>query len=250
MKRIVFIRHGESTWNAAHKFTGWTDVDLTERGKEEAKEAGRILKEEGCHFNKAYTSYLNRAQHTLDIVLKELEQEDIPIVRSWKLNERHYGDLQGKNKQQIADEVGEEQFMTWRRSFDTPPPALSKDDRRHPINDPLYSDVPKDELPSTESLKDVIGRIQPYWLATLAPEVQEGKSLIVSAHGNTIRAFKKMFDEMSPEDVVGLNIPYAIPLVYEFDDDMNIQNSYYLGDAERIKALADEVANQGKEKAD
>lgn len=246
MKKIVFIRHGQSTWNAENKFTGWTDVDLSPRGEEEARGAGAILKEEGYVFDEAYTSYLVRAQHTLDIALDTLGQKDIPITKTWILNERHYGDLQGKDKKQIADQVGEEQFMIWRRSFDVPPPAVATDDPRHPANDTRYADIPKDILPGTESLKEVIERVEPYWEDVLKPKVQEGKNILVSAHGNTIRAFRKMFDNMSEEEIVELNIPYATPLVYEFDDDMHVVRSYYLGDREKIDAVAKEVAAQGK----
>jgi 2,3-bisphosphoglycerate-dependent phosphoglycerate mutase len=246
MKKIVFIRHGQSTWNAENKFTGWTDVDLTERGVAEAKQAGEMLKKEGYVFDEAYTSYLLRAQRTLDIALAGLGQENIPVTRSWKLNERHYGDLQGKNKQQVAEEVGQEQFMIWRRSFDVPPPALSQDDPRHPANDPLYTDVPKEELPGTESLKQVIERVEPFWEKELKPKVDNSKVLLVSAHGNTIRACKKMFEDISDEEIVSVNIPYAVPLVYEFTDDMHVSASYYLGDQAEIEAVAKEVAEQGK----
>jgi 2,3-bisphosphoglycerate-dependent phosphoglycerate mutase len=246
MKKIVCIRHGQSTWNAENKFTGWTNVDLSERGIAEAKEAGEILKKEGFVFDEAYTSFLLRAQHTLDIALETLGQKNIPITKTWVLNERHYGDLQGKNKKQIADEVGEDQFMIWRRSFDVPPPALATDDPRHPAHDPLYADVPADLLPGTESLKEVIERVSPYWEEVLKPRVHEGKMILISAHGNTIRALRKMLENITPEEIVELNIPYATPLVFEFDDDMQPLRSYYLGDQEKIDAVAKEVASQGK----
>lgn len=243
---MVCIRHGESVWNRENKFTGWTDVDLSERGIEEAHEAGRLLKKEGYVFDCAYMSWLVRAKHTLDIILDELGQTDIPVQESWRLNERHYGALQGLNKKEMAEKFGEQQVLVWRRSFDVQPPALTEDDPRYSGNEPKYHGLNKADIPRTESMKDMIERCIPYWEETLKPAVASGKIVLVSAHGNTIRGLKMFLDNMKPEDVVDLNIPYAIPLVYEFDDTMNVMRSYYLGDQEKIAAVAKEVANQGK----
>lgn len=246
MKKLVCIRHGESVWNKENKFTGWTDVDLSDRGIDEAGEAGRVLKKEGYMFDLAYTSWLVRAKHTLDIVLKELGQTGIPIKTSWRLNERHYGALQGLNKKETAEKFGEQQVHLWRRSFDVQPPALAKDDERWPGNDLKYRDVKEESIPLTESMKDVVERLMPYWEEELKPAVASGKMVLLSAHGNTIRGFKMFLDNMKPEDIVDLNIPYAVPLVYEFDDSMHVIKSYYLGDEEKIQAVAQEVANQAK----
>ena len=246
MKKLIFLRHGESRWNKENKFTGWTDVDLTQRGIEEARDAGRLLKEEGYVFDVAFTSVLKRATRTLDIILKELGQTDIPIHRSWRLNERHYGTLQGLNKRETAEKEGEEQVLIWRRSFDIPPPELTKDDPRWSGNNELYKDVKKKYLPLAESLEDTIERVVPYWESDIVPELKAGKRILISGHGSGLRAFKFFLDKMSPEEVAKLNIPYAVPLVYEFDDDLNVMKSYYLGDTEKIEKVIKEVEDQGK----
>ena len=246
MKKLVFLRHGESEWNKENKFTGWTDVDLSERGVKDASEAGKLLKEEGYVFDMAVTCRLKRATRTLDIILKELGQTDVPIHRSWRLNERHYGALQGLNKRETAEKEGEEQVFIWRRSFDIPPPALSRDDERYPGNDKLHQDIDAKDLPLAESLKDTIERIMPYWKETIIPELKAGKRILISGHGSGLRAFKFFLDKMSPEDVAKLNVPYVVPLVYEFDDDLNVIRSYYLGDSEEIEKVIKEVEEQGK----
>ena len=246
MKKLVFLRHGESEWNKENKFTGWTDVDLSERGVKEAREAGKLLKEEGYVFDVAFTSVLKRATRTLDIILEELGQTDISIRRSWRLNERHYGALQGLNKKETAEKEGEEQVLIWRRSFDVRPPELTKDDPRWSGNDELYKDVDEKYLPLAESLKDTIERVVPYWESDIVPEIKKGSKILISGHGTNLRAFKSFLDNMSPEDVVKLNIPYAVPLIYEFDDDLNVIRSYYLGDSEEIEKVIKEVEEQGK----
>jgi 2,3-bisphosphoglycerate-dependent phosphoglycerate mutase len=246
MKKLIFLRHGESQWNKENRFTGWTDVDLTQRGVEKAREVGKLLKKEGYIFDVAFTSILKRATRTLDILLEELGQTDIPVHKTWRLNERHYGALQGLNKREMAKEVGEEQVLIWRRSFDVRPPELTKDDPRWPGNDELYQDIDEKNLPLTESLKDTIERILPYWKENIVPELKAEKRILISGHGTNLRAFKTFLDKMPPEEVTKLNIPYAVPLVYEFDDDLNVVKSYYLGDAEKIKKVIKEVENQGK----
>ena len=246
MKKLVFLRHGESDWSKENRFTGWADVDLSERGIKEAREAGKLLKEEGYLFDVAFTSVLKRATRTLDILLEELGQTDIPIQKSWRLNEHHYGALQGLNKREMAKEAGEEQVLIWRRSFDIRPPELTKNDSRWPGNDELYKNVDKKYLPFAESLKDTIERVVPYWESNIVPEIKKGSRVLISGHGTNLRAFKFFLDKMSPEEVIKLDIPYAVPLVYEFDDNLNVMNSYYLGDTEKIEKVIKEVENQGK----
>ena len=248
MKKLVLIRHGESEWNKEHKFTGWTDVDLSEKGHREAIQAGKLLKEDGYKFDKAYTSYLKRAIHTLNHVLDELDENYIPVKKTWKLNERHYGALQGLNKADTAKKYGDEQVKIWRRSFDVLPPALSPDDPRAPRNQEHYTKIDPDELPLTESLKTTIERVIPYYEEHIKPDIENGERVIIAAHGNSLRALVKYLDGMSNEDVLNLNIPTGVPLVYEFDDDMNVLRHYYLGDADAIKAKMEAVANQGKAK--
>ncbi|MCK5095747.1 MAG: 2,3-diphosphoglycerate-dependent phosphoglycerate mutase [Candidatus Pacebacteria bacterium] len=247
MKKLVFLRHGESQWNKENKFTGWTDVDLSERGIKEASEAGKLLKEEGYFFDVAFTSVLKRATRTLDIILEELGQtDDIPVHRSWRLNERNYGALQGLNKRETAEKEGEDQVLIWRRSFDIRPPEITKDDPRWSGNDELYKDVDEKYLPFAESLKDTIERVVPYWENNIVPELKAGKKILISGHGSGLRAFKTFLDKMPPEEVVKLNIPYTVPLVYEFDDDLNVIRSYYLGDSGEIEKVIKEVEQQGK----
>ncbi len=220
MKKIVLLRHGESTWNKENRFTGWTDVDLSEKGIDEAKKGGQVLKKEGFVFDIAYTSVLKRAVRTLWIVLDEMDLMWIPVYNSWRLNERHYGALQGLNKSEMAAKYGEKQVLIWRRSYDVPPPALEKNDPRSPANDPRYKDMNKKDIPLTECLKDTVARFLPYWHETIAPAVKSGKRMIIAAHGNSLRALVKYLDNVSDKDIVGLNIPTGLPLVYELDDDL------------------------------
>jgi 2,3-bisphosphoglycerate-dependent phosphoglycerate mutase len=249
MYHVVLLRHGESIWNKENLFTGWTDVDLSDKGLAEAREAGRTLKKEGYAFDVAYTSVLKRAIRTLWIALDELDMMWIPVLNSWRLNERHYGALQGLNKAQTAEKFGEDQVKIWRRSYDTPPPALSTDDPRYPGSDRRYAGLRADELPCTESLKDTVARFLPYWHETIGPMVKTGKRVIVAAHGNSLRALVKYLDNISDAEIVGLNIPTGIPLVYELDDQLKPIRHYYLGDAEAVAKAAQAVANQGKTKA-
>jgi 2,3-bisphosphoglycerate-dependent phosphoglycerate mutase len=244
----VLLRHGESLWNKENRFTGWTDVDLSEKGVEEAKKAGQTLKREGFVFDVAFTSVLKRAIRTLWIVLDEMDLMWIPIYNSWRLNERHYGALQGLNKAQMAQRYGEEQVLLWRRSYDVPPPALEKTDERYPGNDPRYLGLPQGDIPVTECLKDTVKRFLPYWHDEIAPTIRSGKRVIISAHGNSLRALVKYLDEVSDKDIVNLNIPTGIPLVYELDDDLKPIKSSYIGDAEEVKKATESVANQGKAK--
>jgi len=248
MYKLVLLRHGQSEWNLSNRFTGWTDVGLTELGKQEAHSAGTLLREAGFRFDVAYTSVLKRAIHTLWTVLTELEQEWIPVNRSWKLNERHYGDLQGYNKAEMAAKVGEEKVLIWRRSYDVPPPALAEDDVRHPRFDLRYADLTPEELPATECLKDTLERVLPYWESTLAPAIKSGKQTLIVAHGNSLRALVKYLDNIPDEEITGLNIPTGIPLIYELDKDLKPIKSYYLGDPEAAKKAAELVANQAKAK--
>lgn len=248
MYKIVFVRHGQSTWNLENRFTGWTDVDLTEQGRQEAHSAGILLKQEGYTFDAAYTSVLRRAIKTLWIVMDEMGLEWIPVTRAWQLNERHYGSLQGLNKAEMAAKFGEQQVKIWRRSYDVPPPALTLDDERHPRFDRRYAGLTPGQLPSTESLKITLERVLPYWHSTLAPAVKSGQRLLVVAHGNSIRAMVKYLDNVSTEEIVGLNIPTGVPLVYELDKDLVALKNYYLGDPEEIARAAAAVANQGKAK--
>jgi 2,3-bisphosphoglycerate-dependent phosphoglycerate mutase len=248
VKKLVLLRHGESVWNKENRFTGWTDVDLTEQGRTEAAEAGRTLKEEGYVFDVAHTSVLKRAIRTLWIVLDEMDLMWIPVFRSWRLNERHYGALQGLDKAETAERHGMEQVHLWRRSYDVPPPPLSVDDERHPGRDPRYRDVPPSELPLTESLKDTVARFLPYWHDIIAPDVAAGKRVLVAAHGNSLRALVKYLDRLSNEEVLELNIPTGIPLVYELEDDLAPIRHYYLGDTEAVAKAAAAVAGQLKKK--
>jgi 2,3-bisphosphoglycerate-dependent phosphoglycerate mutase len=248
MKRLVLLRHGESIWNQENRFTGWYDVDLAEKGMNEAREAGRLLKEQGFVFEIAYTSVLKRAIRTLWLALDQMDLLWIPVIKSWRLNERHYGALQGLNKAETAAKFGDEQVLIWRRSYDIPPPALDKGDSRYPGQDPRYADLSAQELPLTECLKDTVARFLPYWHDTIAPRVKAGNKVIITAHGNSLRALVKYLDNVSDQDIVGLNIPTGIPLAYELDDDLKPLRSYYLGDADAIAKAQQAVANQGKAK--
>ncbi len=245
MKRLVLLRHGQSEWNLKNLFTGWTDVDLTEQGVKEAKEAGKLLKAEGFQFKVAYTSYLKRAVKTLNFTLDEMDLDWIPVHKSWRLNEKHYGALQGLNKTETAEKYGDEQVLIWRRSFDVPPAPLDKDDERSPYQDPRYATV-KEELPLTESLETTIARILPYWESTIKPALIEEEEVIVAAHGNSLRAIVKHLKGISDEAITGLNLPTGIPYLFEFDDDMNLINDTFLGDPETVKKLQEAVANQAK----
>lgn len=247
MKKVVLLRHGESVWNKENRFTGWTDVDLTEKGVTEALRAGDLLKEQGFHFDKAFTSYLKRAVKTLNGVLDRLDQDWIPVEKNWRLNEKHYGTLQGLNKGETARQYGDEQVLIWRRSYDVAPPALPEDDPRHPIHDIRYRDVPRDELPATESLKDTVARILPYWSETILPSLKEREEILVVAHGNSLRGVIKHLKNISDEEIVHLNLPTGIPYVFEFDDNMVPVNDYFLGDPEEIRQLMEAVANQAKQ---
>jgi 2,3-bisphosphoglycerate-dependent phosphoglycerate mutase len=248
MYKVVLLRHGESQWNMENRFTGWADVDLTEKGRGEAKAAGELLKKEGYVFDKAFTSYQKRAIRTLWITLDEMDLMWIPVERSWKLNERFYGGLTGLNKAETAKKYGEEQVLTWRRSYDTPPPDLDKSSEFYPGNDPRYAELTEEELPTTECLKDTVARVIPYWESTIAPEIKAGKKLIIAAHGNSLRALVKFLDDMSEEAIIKLNIPTGVPLVYELDADLKPIKHYYLGDQEALAAKLAAVANQGKAK--
>jgi 2,3-bisphosphoglycerate-dependent phosphoglycerate mutase len=248
MIKLVLLRHGESTWNKENRFTGWTDVDLSERGREEAKVAGRLLKEGGYVFDVAFTSVLKRAIRTLLIALDELDLLWIPVTKDWRLNERHYGALQGLNKAETAAKHGEQQIKIWRRSYDTPPPALTPDDPRYPSHDPRYRGLAPSQLPLTESLKDTVDRFLPYWHEVIAPVVRSGKRVIIAAHGNSLRALVKYLDNMSEADIVELNIPTGIPLVYELNDDLTPIRHYYLGDPAAAAAAAARVAAQTSQK--
>ncbi|MCX5686986.1 MAG: 2,3-diphosphoglycerate-dependent phosphoglycerate mutase [Candidatus Omnitrophica bacterium] len=248
MKKLVLLRHGESTWNKENRFTGWTDVDLSEKGIEEARRAGQVLKKEGFVFDIAYTSVLKRAVRTLWITLDEMDLMWIPVYNSWRLNERHYGALQGLNKSEMAAKYGEEQVLVWRRSYDIPPPALEKNDPRSPAKDGRYKDLKKNEIPLTECLKDTVARFLPYWHETIAPVVKSGKRVIIAAHGNSLRALVKYLDNVLDKDIVSLNIPTGLPLVYELNDLLKPVKSYYLGDPEEVKKAMEAVADQGKAK--
>ena len=248
MTRLVLIRHGESTWNKENRFTGWTDVDLSDKGRQEALEGGRVLKAGGYAFDVAYTSVLKRAIRTLWTVLDEMELMWIPVHRSWRLNERHYGALQGLNKAETAAKFGEQQVKIWRRSYDVPPPALTPDDQRYPGHDPRYRGLTAEELPLTECLKDTVARFLPLWHDTIAPVIQSGQKVLIAAHGNSLRALAKYLDNIPESEIVELNIPTGMPLVYELDDDLKPLNRYYLGDPEKVKAAMDAVAAQGKKK--
>lgn len=248
MYKLVLVRHGQSTWNLENRFTGWTDVDLTEQGCTEAHAAGKLLREGGYDFDLAYTSVLRRAIKTLGIIQEEMGLEWLPITRAWQLNERHYGALQGLNKAETAEKFGEAQVKIWRRSYDVPPPALELTDERHPKFDRRYAGLTPEELPATESLKITLGRVLPYWHSTLAPIIKSGQRLLITAHGNSIRALVKYLDNISDAEITELNIPTGIPLVYELNADLTPIKNYYLGDAEEIAKAAAAVANQGKAK--
>ena len=244
--KLVLIRHGESEWNQKNLFTGWTDVELTIKGMEEAKNAGVLLKENGFDFDVCYTSYLKRAIHTLNLALEQLDLEWLPVIKTWKLNERHYGGLQGLNKAETAQKYGEKQVEIWRRSFDVRPPMLEKTDERNPQLQKQYRNENLADIPLCESLEDTIARVIPYYNDSILRDMKDGKNVLVVAHGNSIRALVKYFDNLSKEDIIGVNIPTGIPLVYEFDDNWQVNKKYYLGDQEQIQAKIKSVSNQGK----
>jgi len=248
MKKLVLLRHGESVWNKENRFTGWTDVDLSEKGFEEGKEAGVQMKKAGLVFDIAFTSVLTRAIKTMNLALTEMDQLWIPVIKSWRLNEKHYGNLQGLNKAETAKKYGDDQVKIWRRSFDIPPIELGHDDPRNPRFERRYKGLTEKEIPLTESLKDCIDRLIPFWESDIKPAVQKMDTVLVAAHGNSLRGIVKYLKKISDNDIVELNIPTGIPYVFEFDDDMNLLNDYYLGDPETIKALMDAIANQGKSK--
>ena len=248
MYKLVLLRHGESVWNKENRFTGWTDVDLTEKGVEEGKEAGKTLMENGFSFELAFTSYLIRANKTLELTLNVMGLENIPVEKSWRLNERHYGALQGLNKSETAEKHGEDQVLIWRRSYDISPPALKKTDKRYPGNDPLYKDVDKKDLPLTECLKDTVERFLPYWDEKIVPTIKDGKKIIIAAHGNSLRALVKHLDNISDSEILKVNIPTGLPLVYELDENLKPTDRYYLGDEDKVKKAMEAVANQGKAK--
>lgn len=248
MMKLVLVRHGESEWNKLNLFTGWTDVELSEKGVAEAKEGGRLLKEAGYDFDVCYTSYLKRAIHTLNHVLEQLDREYLPVIKSWKLNERHYGALQGLNKSETAAKYGEEQVKIWRRSFDIMPPALEEADERNPKNQDQYRYENKNDLPLTESLKETIERAVPYFESEIKPQMLANKRVLIAAHGNSIRALVKYFENLSADEIMEVNIPTGVPLVYEFDNDFKVINKYYLGDQDALAAKMASVANQGKAK--
>ncbi len=246
--QLVLIRHGESEWNKLNLFTGWTDVDLSEKGVEEAKRGGQLLKEEGFHFDVAYTSVLKRAIHTLNHVLEELDQEYIPVIKSWRLNERHYGALQGLNKSETAEKYGEDQVKIWRRSYDVQPPKLNPTDKRNPALQDTYAGIGVQDCPLTECLKDTVNRVLPYWECEIKPAIVSGKRVLIAAHGNSLRALLKYLENISDEDIVNLNIPTGVPLVLDFDENFNVVGERYLGDQAAIEEAMNAVANQGKAK--
>jgi len=248
MIKIVLLRHGESTWNKENRFTGWTDVGLTEKGLKEAHEAARLLKEGGYEFDLAFTSVLKRAIKTLDIVLEDMDHSWIPVYKSWRLNEKHYGALQGLNKSETAKKYGEKQVLQWRRAYDVRPPSMELDDPRHPVHDRRYSDLVAEEVIGTECLKDTVERFVPYWKVHIVPELRNGKRVIITAHGNSLRALVKYLDQVPDAEIVSRNIPTGVPLIYELDEDLKPIHSYYLGDADEIKKAMDAVAKQGRSK--
>lgn len=248
MYTVVLLRHGESVWNKENRFTGWTDVDLSEKGVVEAKEGGRVLREGGYTFDIAFTSVLKRAIRTLWIVQDEMDLMWIPVVRHWRLNERHYGALQGLNKAETAKKFGDEQVLIWRRSYDTRPPALTPDDERYPGREAKYAGLDESDVPLTECLKDTVARFLPYWKDTIGPAIKEGKRVIIAAHGNSLRALVKHLDGVSDEEIVGLNIPTGMPLVYRLDEELKPIEHFYIGDPEEVKKAMQAVANQGKAK--
>jgi 2,3-bisphosphoglycerate-dependent phosphoglycerate mutase len=247
MFKLVLLRHGESLWNKQNRFTGWTDVDLSEKGVQEAKKAGKVLKKEGYNFDLAFTSYLKRATRTLSLALKEMDLK-IPVNKSWRLNERHYGALQGLNKSEMAAKYGEEQVHIWRRSYDVRPPALTKKDKRYSGNDPKYKELDKSDIPLTECLKDCVARVIPYWKEEIAPVIKSGKKVLISAHGNSLRALVKYLDNVPEGEITELNIPTGIPLVYELDDKLNPIRHYYLASEKELEKALDSVKKQGKKK--
>ncbi|CAG9316271.1 unnamed protein product [Blepharisma stoltei] len=246
--RLVLVRHGESTWNKENRFTGWTDVPLTQHGVDEAKEGGEMLRRQGLTFDVVHTSVLKRAIQTMNLVLSEIDQEYLPVNKHWRLNERHYGSLQGLNKSETAALHGEEQVLIWRRSYDIPPPSLEESDERHPAHDKRYGKLPKDCMPRTECLKDCIQRVLPYWYDAIAPDILNGKNVLIVAHGNSLRGLVKHLDNMSEEDILKLNIPTGIPLVYELNERLQPIRHYYLADEEEVRRRIEAVANQGKAK--
>ena len=246
MTKLVLVRHGESEWNKLNLFTGWTDVELSDKGREEAKAAGRVLKENGYDFDVCYTSYLKRAIHTLNIALDEMDRAWLPVIKSWKLNERHYGALQGLNKAETAEKYGEEQVKVWRRSFDVKPPALDENDERSATKQAMFRDVPKELLPANESLETTVERVVPFFEEVIKKDMEAGKRVIIAAHGNSLRALVKYFDNLTSDEIIGVNIPTGTPLVYEFDDNFKAVNHYSLGDQDAINAKMQAVANQGK----
>jgi 2,3-bisphosphoglycerate-dependent phosphoglycerate mutase len=246
--KLVIVRHGESTWNKENRFTGWTDVDLSEKGRQEAREGGQVLKEEGYTFDVAYTSVLKRAIRTLWIIQDEMDLMWIPVHQCWQLNERHYGALQGLNKAETAAKFGEEQVKIWRRSYDIPPPPLTPDDERYPGRDPRYHSLSQRDLPLTECLKDTVARVLPLWNTTIAPAIREGRKVLIAAHGNSLRALVMYLDKVSEADILELNIPTGMPLVYELDGELKPVKRYYLVDPDKLKAAMDAVAAQGKKK--
>jgi 2,3-bisphosphoglycerate-dependent phosphoglycerate mutase len=248
MRTLVLLRHGESQWNKENRFTGWTDVDLSEQGRAEARDAGAALRAAGLRFDVAYTSVLKRAIRTLSISLDELDQVWLPVIKAWELNERHYGALQGLNKSETAAQYGEAQVKIWRRAYATAPPALTKEDARWPGHDARYAQLAPEQLPLTECLKDTVARVMPYWEERIVPDLRAGKTVIIAAHGNSLRALVKHLDDVSDEDIVELNIPTGMPLVYEFDDDLRPLRHYFLGDPQKVAAAMAKVAAQGKAK--
>lgn len=248
MYRLVLIRHGESLWNHENRFTGWQDVDLSDKGRAEALRSGKTLKDLGFRFDLAFTSKLKRAIHTLWATLDELDQAWLPVQGDWRLNERHYGELTGLNKAETAAKHGEEQVQIWRRSYDTPPPMMKKEDARHPSKDPRYKNVNPSELPSGESLKDTVKRFLPLWNEKIVPEIKSGKNILIVAHGNSLRALIQNLEQMTPDQIMQVNVPTGIPLLYELDDNFKVLKKEYLGDPEVVKAAIDHVAGQGKAK--
>jgi 2,3-bisphosphoglycerate-dependent phosphoglycerate mutase len=246
MRKIVLLRHGESAWNKENRFTGWKDVDLTEKGVEEARAAGKLLAREGFDFDFTFTSVLTRAIRTLNLALGEMDRLWLPVEKDWRLNERHYGALTALNKAETAQKFGEQQVLMWRRSYDIPPPAFEPSDETNPSRDRRYASVPKEKLPLTESLKDTVARVVPYWQSSIAPRVAKGERLLVAAHGNSLRALIKYLDDLSEQAIIEVNVPTAIPLVYELDDNLRPQRSYYLGDAAAVASAQHAVAAQGK----
>ena len=244
--RLVLLRHGESVWNKENLFTGWTDVDISDKGREEARSAGRLMRDEGLDYDVCYTSFLKRAIHTLNLALEEMDREWLPVTKAWQLNERHYGALQGLNKADTAAKYGEEQVKIWRRSYATPPPELSADDERNPANQEMFRTVPRECLPLTESLKETVARAVPYFDEEIKPRMLAGERVLIAAHGNSLRALVKVFDGLSEDEIVGVNIPTGVPLVYEFDRDFNVVSKRYLGDQDAVNAKMAAVANQGK----